>query len=75
MYCASACEEKTGYTPALERWNMYRSVWIRHWPEFKAIYQHKFEAMYGPFDDEKRDEVKKLSMREIQQRFPAPYMP
>ncbi|HPS56466.1 MAG TPA: hypothetical protein PK514_00025 [Spirochaetota bacterium] len=39
---------------------MYRSVWTRHWPEFKEIYPHKFEVMCGPLDDEKLDEVKKL---------------
>ncbi len=60
MYCESLCIDKPAYTPALKRRNMYRSVWSRHWPEFKEIYPLKFEAMCGPLDDEKLDEVKKL---------------
>ena len=60
MYCESLCNDKPAYTPGLDRWNMYRSVWTRHWAEFKIIYPQRFEAMYGPLDDEKCDEVKKL---------------
>jgi len=54
MYCESLSEHKPPYTPGRERWNMYRSVWIRHWPEFNGIYPHRYEAMYGMLDDEKR---------------------
>ena len=60
MYYQSLCEEKPVYKPALERWNQYKSIWIKHWPEFEKIYPSRFEKLYGPLDEEKVDEVKKL---------------
>lgn len=52
MYCQSLCEEKPVYKPALVRWNQYELIWIKHWAEF--------EKLYGPLDEDKVDEVKKL---------------
>ena len=60
MYYQSLSEEKPVYKPALERWNRYKSIWIKHWPEFEKIYPHRFEKLYGQLDEEKVDEVKKF---------------
>ena len=60
MYYSSPAEGKPEYSPAIERWSLYKTIWTRHWFEFKRIYPHRFENLYGPLSDEKSDEVIKL---------------
>lgn len=60
MYLCSIHDEKPPYLPGLERWSMYKFLWIRHWQGFRDIYDDRFKKLYGPLTLEKIEEVEKL---------------
>jgi hypothetical protein len=60
VYICSENKEKPHYEPGLERWSHYKTIWSRHWVDFAKIYPHKYEKIFGPLDEEKIHEVKKL---------------
>ncbi len=60
MYICSENKENPLYEPGLERWSYYKTIWTRHWIDFLKIYPHEYEKTYGPLDDDKIREVKKL---------------
>jgi len=60
VYYASPAEGKPEYKPALERCSLYKTIWTRHWFEFKRIDPRRFEKIYGPLSEDKADEVIKL---------------
>lgn len=60
MYINLYNNEKPDYTPGVERWSYYKTIWIKYWNEFLSIYPDKFQDIYGKLNDEKIEEVKKL---------------
>jgi hypothetical protein len=60
MYICSEDKEKPPYQPGLERWSAYKTLRTRHWAEFQKIYPYRFEKIYGPLTEEKKDQVRKL---------------
>ena len=60
MYIFSEKQQKPIYIPGHERWSMYKSVWIRHWPDFQKVYPYRFQKIYGPLKDDKKEQVAKL---------------
>jgi len=47
VYVCNFKNIKLPYKPGLERWSLYKSIWIKHWKEFQKIYQEKYETTYG----------------------------
>ncbi|TAL38084.1 MAG: IS91 family transposase [Spirochaetes bacterium] len=60
MYLSSESNSHPPYRPGLDRWSMYKSIWLRHWSEFRKLYPERFAKLYGPLDEEKAEEVHKL---------------
>jgi hypothetical protein len=60
MYINLYNNDKPDYTPGLERWSYYKTIWMKYWNEFNIIYPERFQETYGNLDDEKIEEVKKL---------------
>ena len=60
MYLCSQHADKPPYLPGLERWSAYKTIWLRHWPGFRAAYNAGFRNPYGPLTAEKLAEVEKL---------------
>jgi len=48
------------YRPGMDRKSAYKSVWQRHWREFRKIYPERFASLYGELSVEKTAEVNKL---------------
>jgi len=47
VYICDENNEKPKYSPGLERWSMYKNLWIRHWEGFQKIYSNRFSGIYG----------------------------
>lgn len=60
MYISSEQNLKPQYHPGLERWSPYKTLWVRNWNNFQKIYQLRFQELYGPLTDEKKEQVEKL---------------
>ncbi len=60
MYIQSENKEKPDYYPGLERWSLYKTLWMRHWQGFQEIYVTRFLGRLGSLSDEKKEEVEKL---------------
>jgi len=60
VYLCSQHADKPPYLPGLERWSAYKTLWLRHWPGFRAAYNEGFKNRYGPLTAEKITEVEKL---------------
>ncbi len=48
------------YRPGMDRKSAYKSVWQRHWRDFREIYPERFAHRYGELTSEKCFEVSKL---------------
>jgi len=48
------------YRPGLDRKSVYKSVWQRHWRDFREIYPERFAHRYGDLTPEKCFEASKL---------------
>ena len=53
-------ETAPAYRPGLDRKSAYKSVWVRHWHEFRESYPERFGHTSGDLTQEKRFEVAKL---------------
>ena len=60
MYVSSLKENESDYTPGLERWSLYKTIWIRYWYGFRKVYNERFQKIYGSLSQDKIDEVYKL---------------
>ncbi|MFC1670904.1 transposase zinc-binding domain-containing protein, partial [Spirochaetota bacterium] len=60
MYITSEIQQEKRYTPGLERFSLYKDIWIHHWQGFQKIYDNTYSALYGSFNNTKILEVKKL---------------
>ena len=61
MYISSNNQHARRYLPGLERISAYKSVWLKYWNEFNLVYPGKYENIFGPIDEEKNNEVRKLT--------------
>ena len=53
-------QTKSPYKPGVRRWTLYKSLWLKYWPEFESIYEEKYAARYGPITPDKHSEITKL---------------
>lgn len=60
VYICDKTHTKPEYIPGLQRWSLYKSIWIQHWHEFQEIYADTYEKSYGKLTENKKNEVRKL---------------
>ena len=60
MYISSVNPVQKAYTPGYRRNSLYKGIWSRHWPVFRALYGNCFARRFGELKEEKISEVKKL---------------
>ena len=60
MHLADTKHTHSPYTPGVERWSLYRSLWNRYAHEFIVTYSKRFGTRYGLLSNEKCGEIKKI---------------
>ena len=60
MYITSVNPVRKAYTPGYRRNSLYKGIWSRHWPVFRALYGSRFVKRFGELKEGKISEVQKL---------------
>jgi hypothetical protein len=60
MYIRSLHDECREYAPAVTRWSLYKSLWLKYNRQFLDLYPEKFSERFGILSSEKIDEMDKL---------------
>ncbi|MDA3900149.1 MAG: transposase zinc-binding domain-containing protein [Spirochaetes bacterium] len=60
MYICDKTKTKPAYKPGLERWSLYKGLWIKYWKEFQNSYDETFKEKYGELTQRHKLEVRKL---------------
>jgi predicted RNA-binding Zn-ribbon protein involved in translation (DUF1610 family) len=76
VYICDKTHTKPAYKPGLERWSLYKGLWIKYWKEFQNIYDETFKEKYGELTQRHKLEVRKLiSCGRFQNGFNRYYCP
>jgi hypothetical protein len=53
VYITAENKNQPLYTPGLDRWSLYKDIWIKHWKGFQQIYVGKFFPFMASFQRKK----------------------